>query len=404
MSRDLTFGVDGKTFFTKTPTHYKNDTLHDATQFNRIRENEKYTFKYRLIETSDMREPVKFIVKRLNPQHPYDYQYTLDPNTDQIGVYKEVQGGEQSSAYSYLRFHIGGNSKPTMSKVEIQAYYGDLNPERLDQNFVFRKYNGYTLRKMPVFSRDGGREGGLTGSTYLEDEYRHYTYFDIIDRKIGVLNLKDVTEWGYVEHDDNAVIMIPVPKDCKFFGDMDNKNLMSSNLCDIKESEATSITENKPFFVKGIAEVRDHFKQVLYEHGKPVFDKKTGQPKMVDIPKQCFQILLDKEFSNHWREHLAETQIMYELKDPIREILPEGGLMYSLSDGSTILSNRYANKMTYKKDTGLISYPGDNENTGQKDGRPDMVLQNTMLSFTNSPYGDPDVQVMVSNISSVTRL
>lgn len=405
MSNDIFFGVDGKEFYTRREQESKHDTLREHKPYARIRKKENINFKYRLLETSDKSIQSELFIKRLGSNGSADeFAIAIMPD-DPKDIF--IEHKSKIDNYGYFRCNLGGLHKPVKTRMEIQGYYGGINPEGLDQKFVFRKYNGYTLLGMPEMKKlplgqQASDVGDPTGNN-ITDEYKHRLYFDTIKRKLNVVNLKDITDYRYTKDPDSDVyqLLIPAPLDIE----TGTFNIMSNNLCDITTEESGNATddEDKPFLIKALTITDiDQIKTVdgtpIELGGKPVFDPITGKPLKQATARYCFQIIIGSSHLSKWKKHLEKTQIVYEIKkDRQRELpIPEGGLMITTSNGDNIYTNRYWNKYN-----GTIDVPSTDIDT---DGRPAIESKSGIIRFENSPYGDASQGVFINNISQITQL
>lgn len=353
MSKDKDFGVHGKVFYTKDMKVCDTGTLREHTLYNRLRQQDIYHLKYRLLEQTHYDDDHSIAIIKATGGEGKDI--ILNPNVSDTSIYTEQNG--TCDKYAYLRFDIGGHKKPSNCKYEIQSWYGEINPEGLDQQFVFRKYNNIELRALQSYNT-GGQLADV-----VRDEYKHKTYHDTLTRKVGLLNLKDVNLYhlSFRKGGDNAIIAIPIPDEC----DTGTAELMSNNLCDVLPKDITSTSpENKPFFIRQIQP---------FDFEVP--DYETGGTK--NVVKQCFQILLGKDYLYKWRSHLSETQILYKLRNDIQqkeEQLPTGGIIFTTSSGDSVKTCYYGN---IQVDEGAIQ-------------------------FLNSPFGYPDQVIFNNQIAQVT--
>ena len=379
LSRDNHIKVNGKVFYLDNTRKLleSNDKIKTLSLYNRLRAGDasashNITFKSKLIESSDRfydgavgnnKLQIKLYKRQLSgdPVHFKDVIFTNDTSSIPSGHPNDTTKLDYKDNYSYISVDMGGDSVPAKGKIYLSAYYGEIEPKGLSQKFEFKNYNGFELKK---------------NAKGTADEYIHTTWYDKLKIRLGLLNLKDAELVKVSEGEDNNTIIVKVPKDLwinpNYFKDKQegptiekikkefNDNLMTSNLCDIYQSDDHVDIQTKPFFIKAVTEEID----------------KTGHPV------KCFNILIGKQYMSRWREHLSETQILYPVQDPESDKfvqLPVGGLIFTLNSGQSIETNKFSKIENYKLEQ----------------------LKTRGLIFKDSPFGYQDVVIDADNITSV---
>ena len=361
MTNDTHFKVNGDVFYLDNPKKYANTTeeIEKLTPYNRLYEgissrHIKISYEAELLESSDKpsggNNDLCVLIDRNDlggtPHEVIKLEFPHDNN-----IIKRHQV-EYNDNYSYLFFTMGGKSKPQKGKVRLHAWYGGIKPTGLKQNFFFKQYNGFTLKK------------NYNG---LADEYKIGRWGDRLEMRLGLFKLKEA-EVVHVKYDESqAIVSVKAPSDLwhpeDYFNDHPHagnkatfqKNLMASNLCGIMEADDTSQKQNKPFFIQDIELVED-------VNGNEV---------------KVFNILLDKTNRSKWAEHLAETQILYPICDPSSQVttyLPLGGYKFVLNNRSVIETNKYKKVEKFK---------------------------NSSIKLSESPFGCADTVITVDNIAEV---
>lgn len=379
MSQDNKFRVSGHTFMNNAPTKINEDTnyIKKLKRYNRFEETTSFqpqsiNYEATLIETDEVRQ-------NLNPNHDLEALISFSNKTGdidkfpiQIPAEKNFKKGTldtRNKTYGFLQFQIGGKKNPVKGKMRLDAWYGGIKPEGQSQKFEFKKYNGIDLIK----------NGHGTC-----DVYRHYTWWDAIQKNLNVVKLSDceLINDSPDERENNNIFFLRVPDDCvSYIGTREEdphkaqkiaylkENLMTSNLCDVtsEDADASVDVSDKPFFITALTP-------------KMINTKAEGVKEVL-----CFQLILGKKNMYKWRKHLSETEIIYptrtgfESKDDLGESnkhftqLPLGGMIYVLNNGQQIETNKY----------GQIKADGND------------------IVFFNSPFGYPTIRVKYGNVASI---
>lgn len=389
--RDLTQNTDlmvnGRKFTNRRPSLASKTyqtVFKDYNRTVRIRKNDKLFFKYRFLKSTKPSGLLEFNIIPKEGGHGEVLDISISCNQSDKYKWKDSKFDASDSGhsipnnYSYACYNLGtkqDSHDPSTSTVEVQGWYGGIKPEGLTQSFEFKNHMGYELRGMANFSQSYAKNDDI------KDEYHIYKRRTEILRKVGILKLKDVKEWYYGE--GKKYIYIPIPEDCKESAPA----LMSNNLCDITTQDGEGKkAENQPFFLLSLDDSEAVFNDVRYispdapskgllldENGKPIPDK---------VVKKCFVIQLGKEYLSKWKYLLDKTEILYELKTPKPEQIPVGGQIYVLNNGTKV------HTCLYKTVAPL------NEQGKGKAGK-------YIIKLSESPFGLPDLQVMVENIVDV---
>lgn len=275
-----------------------------------------------------------------------------NPNVEHI----ESNSALTPNTYGNYYIALGGEDKPFNVDMTLKMFYTDtdnhdqnihLQPKGLGRDFQFINYNGIELRS-------NGKD---------KDVYTKGDLADTVQRKVGVANFKDLKHIRPEEVNENGgfgpdIIMIQVPDDMKVpeglpqASSYDFTKIKVNNIS-IVPHDNDSGAETKPF-------LNDELAPLVLKNGKTVW---------------CFQLSILKGYGHKWYQHLVQTQIIYPLATPKTFNVPDTGYIVNLSNGSSIKSWRYGK----------------------------VTSENGVAKFSQSPFGDPDIDVQMSQIVSINK-